>query len=130
MNPLAIVVAAVAAFVASAAWYVAFSRQMARVSPAFAAASESATPTASQILMEMARGLIVAVVVAGIAAGIGIADAAAALLLGASLWVGFPVVLLWGSVIHENVPLRLAAIHAGDWLVKLLLIAVIVGVWR
>jgi hypothetical protein len=24
----------------------------------------------------------------------------------------------------------LAAIHAGDWLVKLLLVAVIIGVWR
>jgi len=35
-----------------------------------------------------------------------------------------------GSVVHENVPLMLAAIHAGDWLAKLLVIAVIVGVWR
>jgi hypothetical protein len=26
--------------------------------------------------------------------------------------------------------LKMAAIHAGDWLVKLMLIAVIVGVWR
>jgi hypothetical protein len=34
------------------------------------------------------------------------------------------------SVVHENVPLMLAAIHAGDWLVKLLLMAVIIGVWR
>jgi hypothetical protein len=35
-----------------------------------------------------------------------------------------------GSVFHENVPWRLAALHAGDWLVKLLVIAVIVGVWH
>jgi hypothetical protein len=28
----------------------------------------------------------------------------------------------------ENVPWRLAALHAGDWLVKLLLVAVIVTV--
>jgi hypothetical protein len=35
-----------------------------------------------------------------------------------------------GSVVHEGVPLVLAAIHAGDWLVELLLIAVIVGAWR
>jgi hypothetical protein len=37
--------------------------------------------------------------------------------------------ILLGSVVHENVPLMLAAIHAGDRLVKLLLIAVIVSVW-
>jgi hypothetical protein len=29
--------------------------------------------------------------------------------------------------VHEKVPWQLAAIHAGDWLVKLLLIATVVG---
>jgi hypothetical protein len=38
--------------------------------------------------------------------------------------------LLISSVVHENVAWRLAALHAGDWLVKLLLIAVIVTVWH
>ena len=38
--------------------------------------------------------------------------------------------ILLGSVVHEDVPLMLAAIHAGDWLVKLLLMTVILGVWR
>jgi hypothetical protein len=33
------------------------------------------------------------------------------------------------SHVHENVRLRLAAIHARDWLVKLLLMSVILGVW-
>jgi hypothetical protein len=49
--------------------------------------------------------------------------------LGALIWV-FPAMILLGSVVHENVPLLLAAIHAGDWLVKLLLMSVILGVWR
>jgi hypothetical protein len=49
--------------------------------------------------------------------------------VGALVWV-FPAAILLGSVVHEGIPLMLAAIHAGDWLVKLLLIAVIVGVWR
>jgi hypothetical protein len=38
--------------------------------------------------------------------------------------------ILLGSVIHENVPWKLAAIHTGDWLVKLLLMAVILSLWR
>ena len=38
--------------------------------------------------------------------------------------------ILVGSVMWENVPWMLATIHAGDWLVKTLLIAVILGVWR
>jgi len=44
--------------------------------------------------------------------------------------VAFPAILLVGSVIWDDVPPRLAAIHAGDWLMKLLLIAVIVGIWQ
>ena len=49
--------------------------------------------------------------------------------LGALVWV-FPAMNLLDFVAHENVSLMLAAIHAGDWLVKLLLMAVIIGVWR
>jgi hypothetical protein len=40
-----------------------------------------------------------------------------------------PAIILTGSVVHENVPWRLAAIHAGDWLLKLVVLAVIVGTW-
>src|SRR5215207_4567441 len=49
--------------------------------------------------------------------------------LGALVWV-FPAMIPLYSVVHENMPLMLAAIHAGEWLVKLLLMAVIIGVWR
>ena len=53
-----------------------------------------------------------------------------ALLLALVLWIAFPVVLLAGSVIWENVPAKLAALHAGDWLLKLALITTIVSLWR
>jgi hypothetical protein len=33
-------------------------------------------------------------------------------------------------MIWENAPWRLAAIHAGDWLAKLLVVAVIVSSWQ
>jgi hypothetical protein len=33
-------------------------------------------------------------------------------------------------VAQENVSWKLAAIHAGDWLAKLVIIAVLVSVWR
>ena len=49
--------------------------------------------------------------------------------LALALWIGFPVVLLTGSVIHEKVPPMLAAIHAGDWLLKLLVITTAVALW-
>jgi hypothetical protein len=46
------------------------------------------------------------------------------------MWVAFPGTLIVGSVTRENVPWKLGAIHAGDWLAKLLIISVIVTLWR
>ncbi|GIH28882.1 hypothetical protein Aph01nite_71920 [Acrocarpospora phusangensis] len=54
----------------------------------------------------------------------------AGLALGLVLWLGFPAVLWIGAIVHEKSPWRLAAIHAGDWLVKLPALGVIIGVWR
>ena len=68
--------------------------------------------------------------VAGLAASIGIRNWGGAVLLALALWIGFPLVLWTGAIVHENTPVRLATIHAGDWLVKLLVITLIVGIWR
>jgi Protein of unknown function (DUF1761) len=125
LNYLAILVAAVAAFVASMVWYAPFGRKLAELNPAYA---DAGRPPAWKIGVELARNLVLATVFAGVAEE---ADGlVAALLLGLALWVGFPVVLWAGAISWENVPPKLAAIHAGDWLVKLLVVAVIVGVWR
>lgn len=37
---------------------------------------------------------------------------------------------LIGSVTQETMPAEIAAIHAGDWLAKLLIVAVIAALWR
>lgn len=47
-----------------------------------------------------------------------------ALLLAVVLWVTFPIVLLLGSMTWERVPAVTASTHAGDWLVKLLIVAI------
>ena len=59
-----------------------------------------------------------------------VADWTGAVKLGFSLWIGFPIVLWTGAVLLEKVPAKLATIHAGDWLLKPLVIAVIVSVWH
>ena len=46
------------------------------------------------------------------------------------LVISLGFLILLGSVVHENVPWMLATIHAGDWLVKLVLMAAILGAWR
>jgi len=127
VNYLAVAVAAVAVFVVSTIYYMAFAKQMAPLHPAYADASR---PPPWKFLLEIVRSLILATVVACLASKLEIDDATGGLLLGLVLWVGFPVVLLTGSVQWEKVPAKLATIHAGDWLLKLLVISVIVSVWR
>ena len=124
MNYLAIVVAAGAAFVASAVWYTVFGKVMMELSRAADTGASVWT-----MLFVIAQSLIVAFMVAYFVSRVGISGFAGAAGLGALLWI-FPAAILLGSVVHEGVPLALAAIHAGDWLVKLLLIGVVVGVWR
>ena len=125
MNYLAIVVAVVVAFVASTVWYIVFGAERERLLGTQGGASER--PPVWMVLVELVRSFVVAYVLAvlfGFVGGVGFIGAVG---LGLMIWVGFPVVLLVGSVIWDRVPWKLAAIHAGDWLVKLLLMAIIVG---
>ena len=129
MNYLAVVPAAVAAFVVSSVWYTIFGNawmELRGMDPATAA--ETATP-AWTMLFVVIQSLVVAFVLAYFVVRTGVVNWKGAMRLGALVWV-FPAMILLGSVVHEDVPLMLAAIHAGDWLVKLLLMAVVLGVWR
>ncbi len=81
-----------------------------------------------QLLVELLRCLVLCAVVAGLAGEGGVDDVAEGLLLGLVLWVGFPLVLWVGAIVHEKTPVKLAAIHAGDWLVKLIAVGMLVAV--
>jgi hypothetical protein len=128
MNYLAIVVAVVVAFVASTVWYIVFGAERERLLGREGDASER--PPVWMMLVELVRSFVVAYVLAVLFGFVGVAGFMGAIGLGLLMWVGFPVVLLVGSVVWDRVPWKLAAIHAGDWLVKLLLMTIIVGLWR
>jgi uncharacterized protein DUF1761 len=127
VNLLAILVAAIVVFVIGFTYYAVFGEQLAKVSDAVAAGEQ---PPPWKIAVEFSRGLILAAVIAGLASEAEIAERNGGLLLGLALWIGFPFVLWTGAVIHESTPWKLAAIHAGDWLVKVPVVAVIVSVWQ
>jgi hypothetical protein len=127
VNYLAIIAAAAAAFLISAFWYGLLGSQLATLHDAYAVAR---SPSARDALVELIRNLVVTAVVAGLAVQVRVDGWAEGAVLGLVLWIGFPVVVLAGSVYHERVPPKLAAIHAGDWLLKLIAISMIVGVWR
>ena len=76
------------------------------------------------------KNLVVAFVLAHFAVRLGVGDWKGAVQLGLWVWVGFQAMLLMGAVLHEKMPWMLYAIHAGDALVKTLLMTVILGGWR
>ena len=80
-----------------------------------------------KMLVERVRELVVAYVLARFVVLVGGVDWKGALSLG--FW-GFPVAMLVGASLWDKKPWMLTCIHASDWLVKMLVMAVIVGVWR
>jgi hypothetical protein len=120
----AIAVAAVASFLLSSVWYVTFGRVLPRLNPVYAHRAPAWTPVA-ELLRSAALGTAIAV----FCAWAGVDGAADATRFALVAWAGFPVVLLSGSVLHERVPWRLAAIHAGDWLLKLVAVTLVVALW-
>jgi Protein of unknown function (DUF1761) len=80
--------------------------------------------------LELAKSFVVAAATAILVAAIGITDVAGAVTLAVGLWIAFPVILLIGTVTQEGTPAPLAAIHAGDWIAKLLITAIVVTVWQ
>ena len=123
LDLLAVLAATVAAFVSGGTYYAVFGAQLAEVSNA---AGGPMPPW--KLAVELLRCLILSAVVAGLASQGEIDEWTGALVLGLALWIGFPFVLWSGAMIHESTPWKLAVIHGGDWLVKLLLIAVLVTV--
>ncbi len=121
-----VLLAAVAAFLISSVWYVAFGRTLSRLSPAYAD-DRTMSPWAG--LAELLRSAVLAVVVGLGCERLALDQAPELVVAAAVAWVGFPVVLLSGSVLHERVPWRLAAVHAGDWLLKLVAVTLVVGLW-
>jgi hypothetical protein len=94
------------------------------------AAMAGAKMPAGKLFIELVRCLVLAYVIARFAALLGIGSWMGAVHFGLLLWIGFPVILLTGSVLWENIPWKVAAIHAGDWLVKMLVIPIIVTAWH
>jgi hypothetical protein len=126
INFLAVVLAALVAFVASALWYMLLGKELAKVSPAFA----EQQPAVWKMGVVVGQSLVLASVLAYIIKRTGADGPVEAGWIGVVLWVGLSAVQWVGSMLWEKVPFKMAAIHAGDWLLKLVLISVIISLWR
>lgn len=117
VNILAVVVATVAAFVLSSVWQTVLSTEE--------AGSARAVPW--KIGGGLGRTLVLALVFAVVAAHFAVVTWPAAVVLAL---VCLPSLVLCSAVVWDRVTVRLVAARSGDWLVKLLVIATVVGVWH
>lgn len=127
VNPAAIVVAGLTAFAFSLVWY----------SPLLfgsvwtdAQGAEATAMAPWKFFLAPLRELLTACFLAWLIGRLDIADWRSAAGLGVLLWLAFYVVQLAGAVIFDGMPPALGAVHAGDWLGKMLLMALILSAWR
>jgi hypothetical protein len=92
-------------------------------------ATANAHPSPMRGLFELLGTFVLAFVIAQLVLRLNSANWKRAVGLGLWLWVGFPVIFLTGSILWQNVPWQLAAIHSGDWLIKLILIPAGIAAW-
>lgn len=117
-NYFSLILGTITCFIVGAMYYTIFGSELTKYSTAIA---EHQDKTVSAVV-ELLRCLILSVVLLKLVNGLDTKDWRKALKLGLLLWIGFPLVLWLGAIIHENTPVILAIIHAGDWLIKLVVI--------
>jgi len=128
INLLAVIVCTFAAFVLSTVWYMTLGKT--RAALLGLDLQQERRPRPQNILLELLRTFILALIFAIILSELKDSSLHASILLGLRLWLAFPFILLSGSVMWDKVPRKLAVIHAGDWFIKLMLIALILGSWH
>ncbi|MBU3061728.1 DUF1761 domain-containing protein [Nocardia sp. NEAU-G5] len=126
MLVVGIAVAALAAFVASSVYYAVVTPLERRVLGA-AALDRGGRPAPWKVACELLRTVVVAGMFHWVASRSGMQSVSGGLVLAVVLWIGLPVILLTGSIMWERVAPVTAGMHAGDWLLKLALLGVILG---
>lgn len=132
INYLAIVTAAISIFIVSSVYYVLLNTKYMKLlgNKPDKDGRFKVSLTPNRVLVELVRNFVLALVIAYAVSLLNLLYWNQALLLAIWLWIGFPVVMLVGMVSHENYSKGLAVIHAGDWLLKIVIIAIVVTLWQ
>ena len=131
INYVAVLVAAVVAFVVGFVWYNpkvfgTMWMRLAKVNPDSAEAKKMMTQS---IVMGFVTTAISAYVLAHFVAVWGAADFIDAVQLGFWVWLGFVATVLLGGVLWEKKPIAVYIINAGHYLVTLLIMGAILAIW-
>ena len=127
-DPAAVLAATVVAFFLSSTYYAVFGERLAEVSDAAArgraTAARGSSASSSFEASPWPRSWLAS------RPGVTSTTGPAASCLASSSGSASRSCCGLGAIIWENTPRTLAVIHGGDWLAKLLVVAVIVSVWQ
>jgi Protein of unknown function (DUF1761) len=130
LNDWAVAAAAAAAMLVSSVWYSVLGDAYLDLLRGIHPAAATRTPQAWEVVGQLVRNLVVAFVLAVLLGRLEAATWRSAIGLGLLVWLGFQAMAVLGSVLHEQYPLGLYAIHVGDALLATLTIALVLGTWR
>lgn len=135
VNWPAVIVAAIANMVIGFAWYSdsLFGKKWRKLSGV-----SDGKPAQGQMMKMVGLGLLSALFMAFVLshaevfAGsfLGTSGLTVGLMTGFWNWLGFMVPLLLSTYLYEKKPLSLVFINAGYWLVSILVMGVIIGLWK
>lgn len=130
VNYLAVVIAAVVAWLAGAGWYMAFGKSwMAALglTPEKMQEAKRRPGAYRPFVYAFIANLVMAWVLAGVLFHIGALSLRAGVISAALCWVGFVITTMWVNNSFARRDSRLLAIDGGYWLVALLLMGAIIG---
>lgn len=127
INYWAVVLTGLMAFVLSLIWYspVLFGK----IWTEHRGASMQAAPEWTIVLAPF-RELIASYVLALLITRLALTNWINAVKLILLLWLAFHAVGMAGAIIWDNMPWKLGAVHAGDWLMKMLFMALVLSIWH
>jgi len=127
INYLAVIVTGLIAFVLSLMWYSPI--LFGKIWMEYRNASAQTSPGWTMFFAPL-RELIVSYVLALLITRLKLTDWKSAAKLIFLLWLAFHAVGMAGAIIWDNMPWRLGAVHAGDWLMKMLFMAIVLSIWH
>jgi len=133
INYVAVLVAAIAGYAVGALWYsVLFGKPWMRlmgITPEQIEANKGKS-MGKMYVMGFVGTLVTSYVLAHFVGMAAISTVSGALQLGFWLWLGFIATVLLGSVLYESRPWMLYIINVAHYLVAMLVMAVILGLWK
>lgn len=130
INYVAVLIAAVVAWLASAAWYMSLGRLYVAAlgkTPEELAANRNKPGAFLPFIYAFVANLIIAWMLGGVLGHLGEVTLKNGVVSAAFLWFGFILTTLFVNYSFQGRGMRLIAIDAGNWLIELLVMGAVIG---